>query len=133
MQPFEFSNNSISSLVSIFSTIMGIGYPLLLQTIERLDEKYKSERFARLFLQEQTFKCFQWLLAISIAFAISAVFVFEMLDGYEILTDIWVTAHSAVTLMLLYEMIMLVHLIIIYYDSEKLLKHFKELREKGHE
>lgn len=133
MQPFEFSNNSISSLVSIFSTIMGIGYPLLLQAIERLDEKYKSERFARLFLQEQTFMCFQRLLAISIAFAISAVFVFEMLDGYEIFTDILVTAHSAVTLMLLYEMIMLVHLIIIYYDPKELLKHFEELREKGHE
>lgn len=133
MQPFEFSNNSISSLVSIFSAIMGIGYPLLLQTIERLDEQYKSQRIARLFLQERTFKRFQWLLAISIAFAIMSIFILEMLDGYEILTDIWVTAHSAVTLMLLYKMVMLVHLILIYYDSKDLLERIKELRGNGHE
>lgn len=49
MEEFEFSNNAVNVLNSIFSAVMGIAYPLIIQAIERLDEKYDSPRIAKMF------------------------------------------------------------------------------------
>lgn len=48
MQPFEFSNNAISLLLSVFSVIVGMTYPLLLQVIQRIDEQYRSSRITKM-------------------------------------------------------------------------------------
>lgn len=58
LAPFEFSNNSLSLLVSVFSLIVGMSYPLLLQAI---DEQYHSPRLSNMLLQERKFKCFRSL------------------------------------------------------------------------
>ena len=54
MEEFEFSNNAINVLNSIFSAVMGIAYPLIIQAIERLDEKYDSPRIAKMWRTRQT-------------------------------------------------------------------------------
>ena len=46
MQPFEFSNNTVSLLISVFSVIVGMTYPILLQAIQRIDEQYRSSRLS---------------------------------------------------------------------------------------
>lgn len=61
LAPFEFSNNSLSLLVSVFSLIMGMSYPLLLQAIQAIDEQYHSPRLSNMLLQERKFKCFRSL------------------------------------------------------------------------
>lgn len=61
LAPFEFSNNSLSLLVSVFSLIVGMSYPLLLQAIQAIDEQYHSPRLSNMLLQERKFKCFRSL------------------------------------------------------------------------
>lgn len=53
MQPFEFSNNAISLLLSVFSVIVGMTYPLLLQAIQRIDEQYRSSRITKMLKEEK--------------------------------------------------------------------------------
>lgn len=38
---FDFANYAYSGLIGIFSAIVGMCYPLLLQAIDRIDEKYR--------------------------------------------------------------------------------------------
>ena len=38
---FDFANYAYSGLIGIFSTIVCMCYPLLLQAIDRIDEKYR--------------------------------------------------------------------------------------------
>ena len=62
MQDFDFTNSAVSSLNSIFSAVMGIAYPLILQAVEKLNEQYASLRIARLFLSEPVFRRYYcWL------------------------------------------------------------------------
>lgn len=56
MQPFDFSNNALSLIFSIFSLIVGMAYPLLLQAIQRIDEQYRSSRIAKMLRAEPQFK-----------------------------------------------------------------------------
>lgn len=54
--------------------ILGITFPLLQQTIARIDEKYKSTRIVEVFYMESKSVCFRWLLKISISiFFISSI------------------------------------------------------------
>ena len=43
MQPFEFSNNALSLMFAVFSVIVGMAYPLLLQAIQKIDEFYNYQ------------------------------------------------------------------------------------------
>lgn len=127
MQPFEFSNNTVSLLISVFSVIVGMTYPILLQAIQRIDEQYRSSRLSNMLTREPKFKHFQWLVAISIAFAFASIFVLQMIDGYYVLVLGWVSIHSIVTLMLLRATLSLVYLILTYYNPNDLLNHIQSL------
>lgn len=128
MQPFEFSNNAISLLLSVFSVIVGMTYPLLLQAIQRIDEQYRSSRITKMLKEEKVFRLFQWLVTISIAFAFISIFILQLLDDCPTLTIVWVTIHTLLTWLLLVTTILLVYTIMTYYNPDELLDHINNLR-----
>lgn len=128
MQPFEFSNNAISLLLSVFSVIVGMTYPLLLQAIQRIDEQYRSSRITKMLKEEKVFRLFQWLVTISIAFAFISIFILQLLDDCPTLTIVWVTIHTLLTWLLLVTTILLVYRIMIYYNPDELLDRINNLR-----
>lgn len=128
LEPFEFSNNSLSLLVSVFSLIVGMSYPLLLQAIQRIDEQYHSPRLTNRFLHERKFRHFRWLIAISIACSFASIFVLQLLEGHTTLTIIWVSWHSLVTLFLLVSTIQIFYLVLTYYHPMELLDHIDNMR-----
>ena len=113
MQPFEFSNNALSLMLAVFSVIVGMAYPLLLQAIQKIDEQYGSPRITKMLASEPLFKRFQWLIVISIAFAFGSIFVLQIIDGCYWLVIGWVLIHALVSLSLLISTISLVRLILI--------------------
>ena len=113
MQPFEFSNNALSLMLAVFSVIVGMAYPLLLQAIQKIDEQYGSPRITKMLTSEPLFKRFQWLIVISIAFAFGSIFVLQIIDGCYWLVIGWVLIHALVSLSLLISTISLVRLILI--------------------
>lgn len=128
MQPFEFSNNAISLLLSVFSVIVGMTYPLLLQAIQRIDEQYRSSRISKMLKGEKVFRLFQWLVTISIAFAFISIFILQLLDDCPTLTIVWVTIHTLLTWLLLVTTILLVYTIMTYYNPGELLDRINNLR-----
>ena len=128
MQPFEFSNNAISLLLSVFSVIVGMTYPLLLQSIQRIDELYTSLRITKMLKEEKVFRLFQWLVTISIAFAFISIFILQLLDDCPTLTIVWVTIHILLTWLLLVTTILLVYTIMTYYNPDELLDRINNLR-----
>ena len=128
MQPFEFSNNAISLLLSVFSVIVGMTYPLLLQAIQRIDEQYRSSRITKMLKEEKVFRLFQWLVTISIAFAFISIFILQLLDDCPMLTIVWVTIHTLLTWLLLVTTILLVYTIMAYYNPDELLDRINNLR-----
>lgn len=128
MQPFEFSNNTISLLLSVFSVIVGMTYPLLLQAIQRIDEQYRSSRITKMLKEEKVFRLFQWLVTISIAFAFISIFILQLLDDCPTLTIVWVTIHTLLTWLLLVTTILLVYTIMTYYNPDELLDRINNLR-----
>ncbi len=131
LQPFEFSNNALSLIFSIFSLIVGMAYPLLLQAIQRIDEQYRSSRIAKMLRREPQFKQFQWLVVISIAFAFASIFVMQLIDGQNFLVIVWVTVHALVSLLLLISTISLFYLILTYYHADDLLDHINSIFNHG--
>lgn len=128
MQHFEFSNNAISLLLSVFSVIVGMTYPLLLQAIQRIDEQYRSSRITKMLKEEKVFRLFQWLVTISIAFAFISIFILQLLDDCPTLTIVWVTIHTLLTWLLLVTTILLVYTIMTYYNSDELLDRINNLK-----
>lgn len=128
MQPFEFSNNAISLLLSVFSVIVGMTYPLLLQAIQRIDEQYRSSRITKMLKEEKVFRLFQWLVTISIAFAFISIFILQLLDDCPTLIIVWVTIHTLLTWLLLVTTILLVYTIMTYYNPDELLDRINNLR-----
>lgn len=128
MQPFEFSNNAISLLLSVFSVIVGMTYPLLLQAIQRIDEQYRSSRITKMLKEEKVFRLFQWLVTISIAFAFISIFILQLLDDCPTLIIVWVTIHTLLTWFLLVTTILLVYTIMTYYNPDELLDRINNLR-----
>lgn len=70
--------------VSFISMILGVAYPILLQVISKLDEKYSSTHIVQLFKQEKERKIFNTLLISSLG--ILLIYILIVLP-YYLLTD----------------------------------------------
>lgn len=59
---FDFYNNSYTFITGLFTVIFGMAFPLILQCIQRIDEKYNSSVISQEFENEASFKLIKWLL-----------------------------------------------------------------------
>jgi hypothetical protein len=61
---------SVDAYIYIIIGFLGVAYPILLQVVARLDEKYESERIVELFNQEWEGNAFQYSLYSSLIFVV---------------------------------------------------------------
>lgn len=116
---FDFPNYTFSAIISIFAAIVGMAYPLIHNTIQKIDEKYDSEGLADSFINERTYRLFQVSLYISIIFAILSPLLLLGIDN-AVFATIWLYAHLLVTLWLIISTIRLYNLMQIYIVATKL-------------
>lgn len=57
--------SGIGAYITVIITLLGVAYPILLQVISKLDEKYTSDNIIELFNKEIEGKLFRWLLITS--------------------------------------------------------------------
>ena len=132
MQNFSFTDYSFSTYISIFAAVIGLGYPLILQVIQRMNEQYTSIRISNLFTSEKTYKCFQGLLFVSLFFALVSSFVLEILEGIDNALIIWISVHCIVTFLLVLFSIIIFQLMLVYYNPDALLDHIMRLGTGAH-
>src|SRR5690606_19713781 len=106
--------------------ILGIAYPILLQVISRLDEKYDSDYIVELFEKEKVKKLFIYSLGASLA----SISLWTFKIPHFILSDYYVVANSAAilvvisTTLLVFVFFKFVDKVIVYYTPQKVSKYF---------
>lgn len=58
--------DTFSGLLSLFTAVIGLAYPFILQAIERIQERYITERVSHWFEEETTFARFFFMLKANI-------------------------------------------------------------------
>lgn len=111
---FDFTDYVYSGLITIFSMIMGMGYPLVNSTIGDLDKKYGSNNIVNSFINEDCYRNFKVSLALSIVAAIISPFVLLCLSGASCFIIIWLAIHTFIVLFLLIASIQLYHTMLEY-------------------
>lgn len=110
---------SIEPFINIIIALLGLAYPILLQVIERLDEKYESENIGTLFKTECEWKAFRYSMVASLL----SVFFWSLnleplieIDGLNFLIE-----NSATLLVVLNATILVIS---FFFFVVKVLKYF---------
>lgn len=111
---FDFTNYAYSALITIFSMIMGMAYPLVNSTIGDIDIKYGSVCIVQSFLREKCYRHFQMSLALSVIAAIVSPFILLCFSGYSSLIIVWTVIHTLIVLMLIVSAIRLYQTLMEY-------------------
>lgn len=117
-----------NALIPTIIAIFALGFPLLIQTITRIDDKYNSTKLIEVFRQEIITNIFIWSLILSICFYIIWLLQIPPFANWGVLID-----NSALILVGLSAIILIVstfltaHLIFIYFVPEKLTNRLIQL------
>lgn len=125
---FTFSDYAFSGLLSILAALYGVGYPLIIQSIERINSQYNSLSISDRFVKEPIYFVFQVLLVINMVFAISAPFLLH--SGWN--NILFITIQAVLLALLVGQTFLLFRLILIYSTGPKLLKHLEGTKIDKH-
>lgn len=118
---FAFFDNTFSAIVSLVTAVFGLSYPLLIESIQKIDFKYKSIRIKRRFEESDTYKSYNGLLVISVFVAIFMPFLLATVIKHAAIGYILLTIQMALLLLLIIMTIRLVKQIQLYNDPEELM------------
>ena len=121
---FDVINYTYSGLISIFSMIMGMAYPLINTAITEIDTKYGGNRFSNKVLSEPEYKRFRTILAISIVVSILTPFVLYYLSDISTWMYYWELLQTVVVLLLVVSFIQLYELIMRYKLPTKFINYY---------
>jgi hypothetical protein len=125
---------SVDFYIYIVIGLLGVSYPILLQVIARLDEKYSSEKIVELFDQEWESNAFPYSLYSTLAFIVLWSLKLPPLikiDGMNYFIENSASIFVALnTILLVIFFFFLVKKIIIYYSITKLIPYLIQKHEE---
>ena len=123
---FDFLYHSYTFTITVFAAVFGMAYPLILQAIDRIDEKYTSSELAADLRKRWQFKTFNCLVVTCLVFVAVLAYILEYVDG-----ELWkysiVSASVLLIVALMVVAVFLFQQILTYYSPNDLL----ELLEKN--
>jgi len=123
---------SIDAYINTVIAILGVAYPLLLQVIARLDEKYSSDKIVELFNKEWESKAFPYSLYSSLIFIVVWSLKLQPLkiEGVNIENSAsMLVAINAIFLVIFF--FLYVRKILIYYTTTKFIPYLKQRHEEN--
>lgn len=115
---FDFTNYTYSGLLSLVSAVFGISYPLILDAISNIDNKYETTILTQYFLKEQRYRIFKGLLIINLVMAVTIPFALSVFTFPHAL----LVSQTATVILLIVASFFLYELIITYQQPDKLFK-----------
>ena len=94
--------DTFSGLLSLFTAVIGLAYPFILQAIERIQERYITERVSHWFEEETTFARFFFMLKANIPIAFLAPFFSFLFYDYVLLSITVLAVQSVFVCLLLF-------------------------------
>lgn len=126
---FDFLYHTYTLTITVFAAVFGMAYPLILQAIERIDQKYTSSVLSTDLRKRWQFKAFNYLIFVCIACVGILAYVLECVDN-----EWWkygvVSAAVFLILLLMIDVVLLVQQIIDYYSPKDLLRMLKKNAKK---
>lgn len=128
---------SVDAYIYIIIGLLGVAYPILLQVVARLDEKYSSERIVELFNQEWESKAFPYSLYSSLFFIVIWSLNLQPLIHTNCSLD-YLIENSAVlliainTILLVVFFFLYVKKILIYYSQTTLIPYLIKKHNESH-
>lgn len=126
---FDFLYHTYTLTITVFAAVFGMAYPLILQAIERIDQKYTSSVLSTDLRKRWQFKAFNYLIFVCIACVGILAYVLECVDN-----EWWkygvVSAAVFLILLLMIDVVLLVQQIIDYYSPKNLLRLLKKNAKK---
>lgn len=126
---------NIDAYIYIIIGLLGVAYPILLQVVARLDEKYSSDKIVELFNQEWENKAFRYSLISSLFFLVlwtlklPAVIQIDSLDFLIENSASLLLAINAILLVIFF--FFFVNKILIYYTPSKFIPYLIQRNEKS--
>jgi len=118
---FDFTNYTYSGLLSLVSAVFGISYPLILDNISRIDEKYKATILTKKFLREKRYLIFKGLLIINLIMAVCIPFALSVSQSPHAL----LLSQTVGIILLIFSSFVLYELILTYNKPDDLFKWLK--------
>lgn len=125
MNLFDFYTGSYGLFTSLFAAIFGMSFPLILQCIQRIDEKYDSSVISQVFEKELPFRLFQWLLFPYIILVCASPLVLGKISVNVGLSYAFQCFMLSYVLMIAVVMVFLFKKITVYYSIDRLVKSLK--------
>lgn len=118
---FDFLYHNYTLAVTVFAAVFGMAYPLILQAIEKVDDKYTSSVLSTDLRKRWQFKAFNCLIVISISCVAVLAYLLEYVDSTQ-WKYIIVSVAVFLIIALMVEVVLLVQQIISYYSPNELFK-----------
>ncbi len=121
---FDFTNYTFSGFLSILAALYGVGYPLIMQSIERIYTQYDSSLLSARFTRESMYRVFQFLLVVNLLFAVTIPFVLYA----NCLNKLFITIQAIFLVWLMGQTFLLFRLILTYSNGDSLFHHINKKR-----
>ena len=122
---FDFLYHSYTFTITIFAAVFGMAYPLMLQAIERIDDKYTSSVLATDLRKRWQFKTFNILVILCIAFLPILAYIIEATDSVQ-KKYLAVSLATLLVIALMLDVVFLVRQILFFYSPKELLEHLDD-------
>lgn len=119
---FDFTNYTYSGLLSLVSAVFGISYPLILDAISKIDNKYDATILTQYFLKEKRYRIFKGLLIVNLVMAVTIPFALSVFTFPHAL----LMSQTAAVILLVAASFFLYDLIIVYQQPDRLFKLLSE-------
>lgn len=119
---FDFLYHSYTLTITIFAAVFGMAYPLMLQAIERIDQKYSSSVLSSDLRNRWQFKWFNWLIICCIATLPVLAYVLEVAVSIQH-KYIIVSIATLLIITLMVDVVLLVRRILGFYSPTELLEY----------
>lgn len=129
MPGFDFSNYTYSGLLSILATLFGMAYPLIIDCISKIDDKYDSTILMARFLKETRYRIFIMLLAVNVAVGLGMPFVLSLFAKNN--NDELLLVQTILMVALIAQTFVLIRLILTYYNANSLCVHLELKQTKN--
>lgn len=120
---FDLVNCMFSGLLSLFSAVIGLAYPFIIQVRERIQNRYVKDKMVDWFLQERTFRNFLFVLKANIPISILFPYILFICNGHLSLIITFITIQSVFVCALLTFLMQLYGLVNIYSSYIEMTKH----------
>lgn len=121
---FDFLYHSYTFTITIFAAVFGMAYPLTLQAIERIDQKYSSSVLSTDLRNRWQFKLLYWLIICCTATLPILAYILEAVVSIQ-QKYIIVSIATLLIIVLMLDMVLLIRRILVFYSPVELLGYLE--------